>query len=409
MKVSKAAIGKLLICGCFSLVYFVTKSFATVVQTVPQSKTIFVKIKLSTNASVSIEKGALKYNKRMAFSFMLDDGYRSAFLCAYPLLNGGEISTPFIDGWQKDQGGDGSLSKGLYFSDGCGNSVPFRLGIAINAASLTETPANRGSLSWPEVKTLYNAGWDILNHSYRHSTKHGTDYAEEVRENGIVVFKELGFQMTQFIVPGGEGDPGYQDEYAKAAFNNGIIAVGTTNGVGPVIKVGEPVNLNQLVYQREFVKSNSNNGFVDIDQHLHRIDSLLKRPEVLWYNEFSHGVGNDNLWNISLTFPDFKYYMTSIAERYGVNGADNLWMAPWQEVYEYIWLRDRIKINTKQDGQDVILEVILPDIPTSFRHTAMSFSINTTSTFSVISQSTEMKVTTDGKGKHSLLNIQLIK
>jgi hypothetical protein len=409
MKVSKGAIGKLLICGCVSLVLVVSNSFAAVVYPVSKSRTIFVKIKLNTNADVSIEKAALKYNKRMAYSFMLDDGYRSAFLCAYPLLNGGEVSAPFIDGWQKDQGGDGSLSKGLYFSDGCGNSVPFRMGIAINAASLTETPENRGSLSWSEVKALYNSGWDILNHSYHHSTKHGTDYSEEVRENGTAVFKGLGFEMTQFIVPGGEGDLGYQDEYAKAAFENGIVAVGTTNGAGPVIKVDRPVNLNQLVYQREFVKSTSNKGSADIDQHLRKIDSLLKRPEVLWYNEFTHGVGNDNLWDISLTFPDFKYYMTSIAERYGASGADNLWMAPWQEVYEYIWLRDRIKINTKQNGEDVTLEVVLPDIPASFRHGAISFNIKTASTFSVNSQSKDIKVTTNGKGKHSLLNIQFTK
>jgi len=409
MKVSKGAIGKLLICGCVSLVLVVSNSFAAVVYPVSKSRKIFVKIKLNTKADVSIEKAVLKYNKRMAYSFMLDDGYRSAFLCAYPLLNGGKISASFIDGWQKDQGGDGSLSKGLFFSDGCGNSVPFRMGIAINAASLIETPENRGSLSWSEVKTLYNSGWDILNHSYHHSTKHGTDYSDEVRENGVAVFKELGFQMTQFIVPGGEGDSGYQDEYGRAAFENGIVAVGTTNGTGPVIKVDEPVNLDRLVYQREFIKSTSNTGSADIDQHLHKIDSLFKRPEVLWYNEFTHGVGNDNLWDISLIFPDFRYYMTSIAKRYGIGGTDNLWMAPWQEVYEYIWLRDRIKINTKKNGQDVTLEVILPDIPASFRHGAISLNIKTTSTFSVISQSKDVKVTTNGKGKHSLLNIQLTK
>jgi len=34
----------------------------------------------------------------------------------------------------------------------------------------------------------------------------------------------------------------------------------------------------------------------------------------------THGVGNSNLWNLSMRFADFKYYITTIANKYGAKG-----------------------------------------------------------------------------------------
>jgi hypothetical protein len=372
--------------------------------------TYVIKIKLSSPAPVSIKKAPLKYNKHTAFSFTLDDGYRSAFLCGYPLLNGGRVSPPFADEWKNDEGGDGSPSKGLYYSDGCGHNIPFRLGLAINAASLKEVPANRGNLSWAEVKTMYGSGWDILNHSFHHSTKHGTDYEAEVLENNKAVEQKIGLSMTQFVVPGGESDPGYDMEYAKAAFKYGLSAVATTSGPGPVIPVDTPVDLHQLIFQREFIKSEADSvGNTAMDRYLQTIDGLIAKPETVWYNAFSHGVGNSNLWGISMVFKDFKYYMTSVAKKHGRDGADDLWMAPWQEVYEYIWLRDQADIRLRQNGRDLTILIHVPDMPLALRHRALSLMLDAKSGFSLISKSNSLEVTHNGSGKHNLLNIQFNK
>lgn len=398
---------------CYSCITLVLLSFGSQkvqAQVARRDNKILIKLELNTSSVIKIEKAPLKYNKQMAFSFTLDDGYRSAFLCAYPLLNGGKVSSSFTDEWGQDEGGDGGLSKGLHFSDGCGNAVPFRMGIAINASSLRDTPANRGNLSWQEVKTLYRSGWDLLNHSYQHSTKHGTAYESEVVRNTEAVEQQLGFRMTQFVVPGGESDPGYDMEYAKAAFKNGILAVATTSGPGPVIRVDSPVDLDRLIFQRAFVKSNPDDGhYLLMNQHLRRIDSLIERPERLWYNEFSHGTGNSNLWGISLIYKDFKYYMTSLAKKHGQTGTDKLWMAPWQEVCEYIWLRDRVKINTVQKGKSAAISIDLPEVPPGFRYKDLSLIVRSASGFRVLPNSAGCRISSNGAGDHNLINIQFCK
>jgi hypothetical protein len=373
----------------------------------PKQKTITITLKLKSGAKVKVVKADLKYNKHLAYSFTLDDGYRSAYLTAFPLLNGGRVSPPMPDEWKNDQGGDGSHSDGLFFSDGCGNKIPFKLGLAINGGAIRDLPANRGHLSWPEIKEMDRSGWDILNHGFHHATKNGTNFLKEVTENTLVIKQQLGFTTSQFVVPGGEGDPGYEKEYERDALENGCFSVASYKGAGPIFAVNTIVNLEKMVYARTFVRStNDTIDFKVMDTYLKTLDSLMKQPKPIWYNEFTHGVGNSNLWSLSMRFPEFKYYMTAIAQKYGSKGTDAIWMAPWQEVYEYIWLRDRIKVDIQQKKKEVILKITLPEIPDTFRHRAISLAIDSPSEFTTESNSTEYTIVDDGQKSHKLITIE---
>ncbi|MCD0467772.1 polysaccharide deacetylase family protein [Flavobacterium sp. ENC] len=368
---------------------------------------ISFRIKLKSNEKVRITPASLKFNKHLAYSFTLDDGYRSAYLTSFPLLNGGKISGPMIDEWKSDQGGDGTNSKGLFYSDGVGNKIPFKLGLAINGGAVGDFSAYRGHLSWAEVKEMYNAGWDILNHGFHHATKHGTNFLTEVTENTTSVQQNLGFTMSQFVVPGGESDPGYHLEYEKDALANGSFSVASYVGAGPVIKVKDKVNLDKMVYFRVFVQSSKDTiGFKTMDRYLATFDSVAKLPDPIWYNAYTHGVGNGNLWSLSMRFPDFKYFMTTIANKYGSKGDDSLWMAPWQEVYEYIWLRDRIKIRYEQKDKEAEVTIELPEIPQTFRYRAISLAIDTRAKFETESKSPDVTISDDGNTKHKLINLQ---
>lgn len=372
-----------------------------------KSKTISFKIKLKSEEKVKIKVAPLKYNKHFAYSFTLDDGYRSAYLTAFPLLNGGKISDPDINEWKIDQGGDGTKSKGLFYSDGFGNKIPFKLALAINGGAIRDLPANRGHLSWPEIKEMYNVGWDILNHGFHHATKHGTNYLTEVTENVTSIKQNLDFTISHFVVPGGEGDEKYYLEYEKDALNNGHFSVASYYGAGPVFKVNGKVDLEKLITARTFVQSSKDTtSFKTMDRFLKTIDSIVKQSNPVWFNDFTHGTGNTNLWNLSMRFPDFKYYMTTLADKYGAKGNDSIWMAPWQEVYEYIWLRDRVKIEYQQKNKDVEVKIILPEIPETFRYHEITLTIETSSNFEIES-SKNLKMKHDGKTNHKLILLQL--
>lgn len=370
-------------------------------------KTISFKIKLKSSKAVKIAVAPLKYNKHLAYSFTLDDGYRSAFLTAFPLLNGGRVSSSSINEWKIDQGGDGTNSDGLFYSDGMGNKIPFKLGLAINGAAIHESPENRGHLSWAEVKEMYNAGWDILNHSFHHFTKPGTNFLTEVTENTASIKQNLDFTMSHFVVPGGEGDTNYRYEYEKNALVNGHFSVASYTGVGPMLKVDSKVDLDKMITARTFVLSSKDTtNFKTMNRFLKTVDSIAKLPNPIWYNEFTHGTGNGNLWNLSMRFGEFKYYMTVLENKYGLKGNDSIWMAPWQEVYEYIWLRDRITINFKQKNKEVIVTIQLPEIPKTFRNRDISLNVETLSKFEIESNN-DLKVKHDGETNHKLILLQL--
>lgn len=370
-------------------------------------KTITFKIKLKSAGKVKITPSVLKFNKHFAYSFTLDDGYRSAYLTAFPLLNGGKISASNKNGWKIDQGGDGTTSKGLFYTDGFGNKIPFKLALAINGASLNNLP-NRGHLSWDEVRELYNAGWDILNHSFHHATKHGTNYLTEVTDNTKSIKENLNFTMSHFVVPGGEGDEKYYLEYEKEALQNDHFSVASYYGKGPVYKVNDKVDLDKLISARTFVQSSKDTtSFKTMDNYLKTIDSIVKQKDAVWFNEFTHGTGNTNLWNLSTRFPDFKYYMKKLANKYGANGNDSVWMAPWQEVYEYIWLRDRIKVDFVQKDKEVTVTIQLPEIPKNFRHKSISLSVDADSKFETESNTTDFTIKSDGNKTHKLILLEL--
>lgn len=373
-----------------------------------KSKILSFKIKLRSTTEVKIKPADLKFNKHLAYSFTLDDGYRSAYLVAFPFLNGGKISNSMLNEWKNDQGGDGSTSSGLFYTDGLGNKIPFKLALAINGGAIDDSKTNRGHLSWPEIREMYHAGWDILNHGFHHATKRGTNFLSEVTENTTSIQQNLGFKMSHFVVPGGEGDAKYYLEYEKEALANGFSSVASFEGIGPILKVDTKVNLDKIIYARNFVQSSKDTiGFKTMDRYLKTLDSVAKSVNPVWYTEFTHGTGNGNLWNLSMRFPDFKYYMTTIANKYGSKGNDSIWMAPWQEVYEYIWLRDRIKINYTQNNKEGIVTIELPEIPKTFRYRAISLAIDTPSKFEIESNSPDFKISSDGKTNHKLITIQL--
>lgn len=348
---------------------------------------IAVSIKLKKAAdSFSVNMAPLKYNKSFAFSFTLDDGLVCDYLVAYPFFNGGKVSGSYMDQWGNDQGGDGISYHGLYFTDGCGNPVAFKAAIAINAKSMEggDTVSPHGFLTWKQIKTLYGAGWDVLNHSYSHATGKNVEASYEIKKNNEEVERHLGFEMKDFVIPGGHDDIMSNGPYTKAAFTSGMQTVQCEDFGNYLVMLDSTLDLHHLKLGRLFLHTTNRSLNGTVNRSLSEAETSVLfdtihnnlKKGVFWVNAFTHGVSNQNIWNISMTFPEFISFFNQLAANYGYPGADNMWMAPTQEVYEYLLNSHSIKYQIKKRGKTIIILINKKTIPKGLRYHELTFLLN---------------------------------
>jgi hypothetical protein len=309
---------------------------------------------------VVISIAPLRYNKSFACSFTLDDGLVSAARVALPYFNGGQVAAPFKDQWGFDEGGDGAYHPGLYYTDGCGNAVPFKAAVAINAKSM--------QLSWNDLAQIKQAGWGILNHSYTHATGKDVKAEWEVAENTRIVKERLQYSMQQFVIPGGKDDHISLPHYTNAAFEQGLQIVHCGNYPGYWIEPAAQKDWNQLRAGRLFLNSKrpmTDSVFNGIKEH-------LGTGKHYWLNTFTHSVGNDDLWNISYRFADFTALFNRLAKEYGKEGQDNIWFAPPEAVHAYEALRRAVQPVITRSGNK--LTVTFDDLPIE-KYKALTFLV----------------------------------
>ena len=147
---------------------------------------------------------------------------------------------------------NGEMNDGFFYTDGCGNDQVFRAGIAINGFWILDTPFGNNFMTWDEVRMMYQADWDILNHSFSHCSN-GCNYISEVVENVNIVEDRIGFGMTHFAIPSGDNEG-----YKFPAFNNGMVAIYDQIFPTPFrygIQVDEPVNLDFFEMHRNTLET----------------------------------------------------------------------------------------------------------------------------------------------------------
>ncbi|MRG45189.1 polysaccharide deacetylase family protein [Chitinophaga sp. SYP-B3965] len=336
-----------------------------------QSKiTITVTLDASAkNAKVSI--APLRYDKRFACSFTLDDGLVSAARVALPYFNGGQVAAPFKDKWDFDEGGDGAYHPGLYYTDGCGNALSFKAAVAINARSVSED-----NLSWNDLKLITQAGWDVLNHSYTHATGKEVKAAWEVSENTRTVQQRLQTNMQQFVIPGGKDDHLSAPLYANAAFEQGLQVVHSGQYPDYWIEPATRTDWNRLRVGRLFLNSKMGQQVL-MDSVFRGIKEHLSTGKYFWLNTFTHSVGNDDLWNISYRFADFTAFFNRLAASYGKEGEDNIWFAPPEAVHAYEAIRRVVKPVVTRSGNKLVITF---DKVTLEKYNALTFLVQSSIT-----------------------------
>jgi Secretion system C-terminal sorting domain/Polysaccharide deacetylase len=347
---------------------------------------------ISTTPSVS--KAAFKYNKDLAYSFTFDDATVDAFTSAFPMLNGGKvaaINTNFT---------------GLFQTDGCGNSIPFRAGIAWNTGSVIGDDVHDGTiknvLTWGQLDTLYDNGWDVFNHSFSHKSRWTNamthdDYASEISRNiaAVKLKTKKKIDLNTFIVPSGD------DYYQNIAYEMGQKIVfdqrGDVTGIGG-LNITDNMNLNNLRLHRQLVEE----GF-GANNRVDNLMNLSQNGTHIWFNEFTHRI--DNFQGSGFNFYGFYSYMKNITETHGKNGSDRAWFAPLQEVYEYLLTKQNITYTTTVKDKIFEIDFNQKNVPKWLRRNVITMVVNSDVNFSKVDVPAGIKVTFKGTGKNKIINL----
>lgn len=356
------------------------------------------KITINFNAvptiAPSISVATLKYDKDFAYSFTFDDATDDVFSTALPFFRGGFVK------------GNNNLYQGLTYTDGCGNSIPFKAGIAWNTANLGGINVHTGNvadlLTWKQLDTLFNAGWDVFNHSYSHKSSSvlpnmtGTDYMNEIDLNppAIQAYTQKKIQTPFFVVPAGD------TVYNKLAFAKGYKAVfnqsGTVLGYGG-LDITNGLDLTSGIIHRElFEESLTSAHFFD------KIAAQSNAATHFWYNEFTHRIDNFMLDGF---FSQFENELKRIYYAQGGGGRDRMWMAPLQEVAEYLTTSKNISYTTKLTGSRLEITFNLSKLPTWMLRHNITIKINANETFSTVDATSGIVTTFRGSGTNKIVNI----
>jgi hypothetical protein len=343
--------------------------------------------------NVVVEKSTLRYNKAFAYSFTLDDGLIDAFSVAYPLLNGGLISD------------NGIKYPGYFYSDGCGNSIPFTAGLSwysVNSAGSDIHNNTPSYITWTQLSTLYKSGWSVFNHSYSHAAYGTTDYVNQIVQNTDYVKTKTGIEMTHFVVP--SGDQGY----VLPALANGMLSINGNNGAyrgSPNgYRIDQPIDFTNFKLYKMLV-CDANQNTTNIMQKIDNAAALSINGQHYWWSDFTHHVGFQS-YASSLLFPLFQYYMENIERLYGISGSDNIWMAPTQDVYEYLSTRDNCVVSQSLAGNVLTITVDYSSVPANLRTNALTLSIKADQNFNTVVAGGVQKYSFNGQGSNKIINVQ---
>lgn len=176
--------------------------------------------------SVSALFAVLKYNKDCALSIELDDN--SA---------GMNVLFPLFDGGTDNFGNTYALKT---FTDGCGNPIPYRAGLAVNARSwYNNSPASSGppsNFNYDNIATMIGRDWSLENHGYYHETANNwtlgrNDMNLNLRANqqwwwDRMKERNIEYIMRTMVVPSGSAN------YVKAADSLRYVAATSQGGTG---------------------------------------------------------------------------------------------------------------------------------------------------------------------------------
>jgi hypothetical protein len=331
--------------------FLIVFCFNTIVAQPPPNRVMVDSVEIffvGTPEQVDIIKTPLKYNKSFAMSFQEDDSHVDIYNTAYPLFNG-----------------NGSTG-GLYYTDGCGNSITFKMTSDIyifnglNVDLLEPGPYHVPDyLTWPQIIELWKKGYGISNHGVSDPVTGHADYDIQRTQSYAKRKVNDSLYVKVFV------QPNQGDAYAVPSKNNnynGFLGHGMSDALNPDyngVDLDNP-DVDWLSMQK-INRIFDGYGYKNKADELYQFSLEGKHRWLPWG------------WHTNFT-PAFSSELTQIYYTYGELGMDNILVASDEEILDYLAVKQSVVVDKKIDDNRVVL-TFEGNVPSDRRFYALTLKI----------------------------------
>ena len=280
-------------------------------------------------STVKLDFAPLKYDKHMAFTYTADDSVVGAWARIWRRINKKWIDDIefFHKGVTPTTGSIPAFP--LVYTDGCGNDRRFGFSVALwptwgneyspdgmikDSATSTSNPY----ISWSELEDIVDFGSSMIYHNVDervHDKTNPGDIVKGFQEDHGRVLQKLGRRMKIMGLPDGNAS------YVKAAESS------------PLVEFSRSSLSSEKIYLKETgsLKKKMTRGGIGSSDNAVKLEELAGQhasETPYWVGMTTHRV---DLSRIEL--------LETVYTLYGKGGDDSIWVASWDEVYEYIQMR----------------------------------------------------------------------
>ena len=300
-----------------------------------------------------VVKAPLKYNKAFAMSFQEDDALSDIYKLIYPVF----------------QGTNGN--PGLYYTDGCGNKINFKMSSAIfifgadgsDILNPDDPYHDNSKLTWPELKTLYKNHWGIDNHGLFDNPDVSSpaiiNYAFQRTKSYTRRKISDSISVKSFVIP---NNVVTYVNYLKQNHYHSAINQGQDNtwiGYGKNGFNVESDTINWLKPVKIF-RDFSYSGFKIMADTLYQA-SL--RGEHRWYLSGMHQMPGSFLTD-----------MASIYQTYGAPGLDDILITNDDDLLDYFAVKQATQLHETLKGNRLVI-TFSGAVPTDLLHYNMTLNV----------------------------------
>ena len=166
-------------------------------------------------------------------------------------------------------------------------------------------------------------------------------------------------------------------------YSGGTVSVPTDG-----LEVTSDINLEHLFMNRHFYSDDRYVPYtsVGVNDFIDSIANKSSNSRQYWVIGSTHDAGTslNKVPNGSLDWNNFTTLMNHISDSYGRFGNDSVWVAPSQEVYEYLEVKQSAIVSEDLQGKTLTITVNTNSVPALLRQYSLSLKVDSDATIASI-------------------------